>query len=162
MACVPKGTDSWGTDSDGLCAKGFVALSAARTRRRRTLATRRLGRIVRYRIELVRPGDGLGGAQRLAIMAVDFSRWSSRSFDCLVAPTGCRRDPRPVKSRLSSLDAADTRQIVPMPCRVSVSLTAASCTTGFRLSSHVAPVVGLNFGPLWPLVPWALARVCDL
>jgi hypothetical protein len=36
--------------------------------------------------EYVREGDDLGGAQRLAVMAVDFGRWSRRSFADVIAP----------------------------------------------------------------------------
>ena len=59
----------------------------------------------------VRPGDDLGGALRLAIMAVDFSRWSSRSFAGLAPPCGCHRNLRPAQLRLGSLSKADQTAI---------------------------------------------------
>jgi hypothetical protein len=37
-------------------------------------------------------GDDLGGAQRLAVMAVDLSRWSERSFTAVIAPCGHQRE----------------------------------------------------------------------
>jgi hypothetical protein len=37
-------------------------------------------------------GDDLGGAQRLAVMALDLSRWSKRSFAAVVAPCGHHRE----------------------------------------------------------------------
>jgi hypothetical protein len=38
--------------------------------------------VVQNSLEYAREGDDLGGAQRLAVMAVDFSLWSRRSFCC--------------------------------------------------------------------------------
>lgn len=55
----------------------------------------------------VRPGDDLGGVHRLAIMAIDFSRWSSRSFAGLAAPCDCHRQHRPAVSRPGVLTDAD-------------------------------------------------------
>jgi hypothetical protein len=42
----------------------------------------------------VRDGDDLGGAQRLAVMAVDFSQWSKRPFSAVAAPCGHHRGLR--------------------------------------------------------------------
>ena len=109
MACAPRGT--WRTVRPALAA-------AALSQRDGSIEP---CVIVSNSDAFARPGDGLGSAQRLAIMAVDFSRWRSRSFDCLVAPCGCRCDPRPVKSQLSSLDAADRADIADALPRIGVA-----------------------------------------
>jgi hypothetical protein len=44
--------------------------------------------------EHAREGGDLGGAQCLAVMAVDFSRWSRRSFEGVAAPCGRHRESR--------------------------------------------------------------------
>jgi hypothetical protein len=44
--------------------------------------------------QFISEGEDLGGAQRLAVMAVDFSRWSSRS-----AHGDLRRSQAPLKQR---------------------------------------------------------------
>ena len=61
--------------------------------------------------EYAREGDDLGGAQRLAVMAVDFSRWSRRSFAGVVAPCGRQRELRVTQPLRGSLDAEDRRRI---------------------------------------------------
>ena len=61
--------------------------------------------------EFARGGDDLGGAQRLAVMAVDFSRWSRRSYAGVVAPCGRHRESRATQPLVGSLDAADRRRI---------------------------------------------------
>ena len=59
----------------------------------------------------VRDGDDLGGAQRLAVMAVDFSRWSKRPFSAVAAPCGHHRGLRASQQRLGSRDADDQRRL---------------------------------------------------
>jgi hypothetical protein len=59
----------------------------------------------------VRDGDDLGGAQRLAVMAVDFSRWSKRPFPAVAAPCGHHRGLRASQPRLGSRDADDQRRL---------------------------------------------------
>jgi hypothetical protein len=44
--------------------------------------------------QFVSEGEDLGGAQRLAIMAVDFSRWSSRSVAGVVSPCAAHGEHR--------------------------------------------------------------------
>ena len=61
--------------------------------------------------EFVRARDDLGGAQRLAIMAVDFSRWSRREFTDVCAPCGRQGELRPRASLVSASDASDRRRI---------------------------------------------------
>jgi hypothetical protein len=61
--------------------------------------------------EYVRAGDDLGGAQRLAVMAVDFRRWCRRSFDDTVAPCGRQSEQRPRPALQSSRDEFDRRRI---------------------------------------------------
>jgi hypothetical protein len=45
--------------------------------------------------QFVSKGEDLGGAQRLAILAVDFSRWSSRSSAGVVSPCAAHGKHRP-------------------------------------------------------------------
>jgi hypothetical protein len=54
--------------------------------------------------------DDLGGAQRLAVMAVDFSKWSKRSFAAVVAPCGHHRELRAPQQRLTSRDVDEQRR----------------------------------------------------
>ena len=56
-------------------------------------------------------GDDLGGAQRLAVMAVDFSKWSKRSFAAVVAPCGHHRELRAPQQRLGSRDVDEQRRL---------------------------------------------------
>ena len=67
--------------------------------------------IVPHSPEYAREGDDLGGAQRLAVMAVDFSRWSRRSFAGVAAPCGRQRELRASQPLRGSLDADDRRRI---------------------------------------------------
>ena len=59
----------------------------------------------------VRDDDDLGGAQRLAVMAVDFSRWCKRPFSAVAAPCGHHRGLRASQPRLGSRDADDQRRL---------------------------------------------------
>ena len=59
----------------------------------------------------VSPGEDLAGAQRLAILAVDFSKRSSRSAAGLAEPCQFAADARPRLSRNSTQDAADRARI---------------------------------------------------
>mmetsp|Transcript_41415 Transcript_41415/g.86539 ORF Transcript_41415/g.86539 Transcript_41415/m.86539 type:complete len:453 (-) Transcript_41415:58-1416(-) len=61
--------------------------------------------------EYAREGDDLGGAQRLAVMAVDFSRWSRRSFAGVAALCGRQRELRATQPLRGSRDAEDRRRI---------------------------------------------------
>jgi hypothetical protein len=61
--------------------------------------------------QFVSEGEDQGGAQRLAIMAVDFSRWSSRSSAGVVSPCAAHGEHRPRPSLLSSQDAEDRQRI---------------------------------------------------
>jgi hypothetical protein len=61
--------------------------------------------------QFVSEGEDLGGAQRLAILAVDFSRWSSRSSAGVVAPCAAHGERRPRPSLLSSQDVEDRQRI---------------------------------------------------
>ncbi len=56
-------------------------------------------------------GDYLGGAQRLAVMAVDFSRWSKRCFAAVVAPCGHHSELRAPQQRLGSRDVDEQRHL---------------------------------------------------
>jgi hypothetical protein len=67
--------------------------------------------IVPNSAEFVREGDDLGGAQRLAVMAVDFRRWSRRSFSDTVAPCGRQGEYRPRPPLQSTRDELDRRRI---------------------------------------------------
>jgi hypothetical protein len=67
--------------------------------------------IVPNSAEFVREGDDLGGAQRLAVMAVDFQRWSRRSFTGTVAPCGRQGEQRPRPALQSARDESDRRRI---------------------------------------------------
>jgi hypothetical protein len=59
----------------------------------------------------VSPGEDLAGAQRLAILAVDFSKRSSRSAAGIAEPCQLAADARPRLSRNSTQDAADRARI---------------------------------------------------
>ena len=61
--------------------------------------------------QFVSEGKDLGGAQRLAIMAVDFSRWSSRSSAGVVSPCAAHGEHLPRPSLLSSRDVEDRQRI---------------------------------------------------
>jgi hypothetical protein len=61
--------------------------------------------------EFVRAGDDLGGAQRLAVMAVDFQRWCRRSFADTSAPCGRHCEQRLRPALQSSRDESDRRRI---------------------------------------------------
>jgi hypothetical protein len=61
--------------------------------------------------QLVSEGEDLGGAQGLAIMAVDFSRWSSRSSAGVISPCAAQGEHRPRPSLLSSQDVEDRQRI---------------------------------------------------
>jgi hypothetical protein len=56
-------------------------------------------------------GDDLGGAQRLAVMAVDFSKWSKQSFAPVVAPCGHHRELLAPQQRLGSRDVDEQRRL---------------------------------------------------
>ena len=58
-------------------------------------------------VRAAQPGDR---TQRLAIFAVDFSRWSPRPFSGLAVPCGRQADARPRASLQSAVDAADRRR----------------------------------------------------
>ena len=59
----------------------------------------------------VREGDDLGGAQRLAVMAVDFGRWSQRTSVGFEPPCGWNAERRPRQSLQSELDVADRQRL---------------------------------------------------
>lgn len=61
--------------------------------------------------EYAREGDDLGGAQRLAVMAVDFSRWSRRSFAGAAAPCGRHIESRASAPLRGRCDDVDRRRI---------------------------------------------------
>ena len=64
--------------------------------------------------EYAREGDDLSGAQLLAVMAVDFSRWSRRSFEGLAPPCaecGRQRESRASLLLQGSSDAHDRLRI---------------------------------------------------
>jgi hypothetical protein len=61
--------------------------------------------------QFVSEGEDLGGTQRLAILAVDFSRWSSRSSAGVVSPCAAHGEHRPRPSLLSSRDVEDRQRI---------------------------------------------------
>jgi hypothetical protein len=61
--------------------------------------------------QFVSEGGDLGGAQRLAILAVDFSRWSSWSSAGVVSPYAAHGEHRPRPSLLSSQDVEDRQRI---------------------------------------------------
>jgi hypothetical protein len=69
--------------------------------------------------EFVRNGDDLGGAQRLAVLAVDFSRWSQRAFADVAAPCGRHSDLRPRPALASTRDEDDRRRIADALLRVA-------------------------------------------
>ncbi len=55
--------------------------------------------------------NDLGRAQHLAVMAVDFSRWSRRSFAAPVAPCGHHRELRAPVQRLGSRNVDEQRRL---------------------------------------------------
>jgi hypothetical protein len=59
----------------------------------------------------VRDGEDLGGAQRLAILAVDFSRWCQRSSAGVSPPCVAHGGHRPRLSLLGSRDGEDRQRI---------------------------------------------------
>ena len=61
--------------------------------------------------QFVSEREDLGGAQRLAVMAVDFSRWSLRSAAGAVSPCAAHGEHRPRPSLLSSQDVEDRQRI---------------------------------------------------
>ena len=56
-------------------------------------------------------GKDLGGAQRMAVLVVEFSPWSSRSSAGVVAPFAAHGEHRPRPSLLSSRDMEDRQRI---------------------------------------------------
>ena len=62
-------------------------------------------------VAYVREGDDLGGAQRLAVMAVDFGRWSQRTSVGFEPPCGWNAERRPRQSLQSELDVADRQRL---------------------------------------------------
>ena len=58
----------------------------------------------------VREGDDLDGAQRLAVMAVDFGRWSQRALVGFAPPCGWHAERRSLQSLQSESDAADRQR----------------------------------------------------
>jgi hypothetical protein len=61
--------------------------------------------------QFIRDGEDLGGALRLAVMAVDFSRWCSRSSAGASTPCASHGEHRPRPSLSSTLDEADRQRI---------------------------------------------------
>jgi hypothetical protein len=61
--------------------------------------------------QFVSEGGGLDSAQLLAILAVDFRRWSSRSSAGVVSPCAAHGEHRPRPSLLSSQDVEDRQRI---------------------------------------------------
>jgi hypothetical protein len=61
--------------------------------------------------DYAREGYDLGGAQRLAVMPVDFSRWSRRSFEGVAAPCGRHRELRASQPLHGAHDAGDQRRV---------------------------------------------------
>jgi hypothetical protein len=61
--------------------------------------------------QFVCKGKDLGSAQRLAVLAVDFSRWSSWSSAGVAAPCAAHGKHRPRPSLLSSQDVEDRQRI---------------------------------------------------
>ena len=59
----------------------------------------------------VRVGDDLGGAQRLAVMAVDFGRWGKRSSVGFTPPCGEHAKLRQRQSLRSEVYAADRQRL---------------------------------------------------
>ena len=59
----------------------------------------------------VRVGDDLGGAQHLAVMAVDFGRWGKRSSVGFAPPCGGHAKLRQRQSLQSELYAADRQRL---------------------------------------------------
>ena len=59
----------------------------------------------------VRVGDDLGGAQRLAVMAVDFGRWGKRSSVGFAPPCGGHAKLRQRQPLQSELYAADRHRL---------------------------------------------------
>jgi hypothetical protein len=59
--------------------------------------------------EYARGDDDLGGAQRLAVMAVDFSWWSPRSFEGVAAPCGRHCESRASQPLHGAHDAGGRR-----------------------------------------------------
>ena len=67
--------------------------------------------IVPNSTEFASEGTDLGGAQRLAVMAVDFARYSQRSFVDLVRPCAQHWEPRPRPSLHSPSDDGVRRRL---------------------------------------------------
>ena len=60
-------------------------------------------------VAYVREGDDLGGAQRLAVMAVDFGRWSQRTSMGFEPPCGWNAERRPRQSLQTSSERVGRR-----------------------------------------------------
>ena len=65
-----------------------------------------------------REGDDLGGAQRLAVMEVDFGWWSQRTSAGGAQPCGWQAELRPRQSHQSDLDAEDRQRLAAAPSRL--------------------------------------------
>ena len=70
--------------------------------------------------EYAREGDDLSGAQRLAVMVVDFSRWSRRSFEGLAPPCGRQRESRASLPLQGSCNTHDRRRIEAALLRIAL------------------------------------------
>ena len=69
--------------------------------------------------EYVRVGDDLGGAQRLAVMAVDFGRWGKRLSVGFAPPCGGHAKLRQRQSLQRELYAADRQRLAAALLRLS-------------------------------------------